>query len=190
MADVEGLIPHIIKWEAGVTRAGATGEQLFGLARTKGWSDHPNDRGGATQTGLTLKAYTAWRVKHGLSVPTKRMLHEVKYAEWLAILKEEYWDRWKADQIENQSVANLLVDWVWGSGEWGIKYPQTVLGVRADGKVGPKTLGALNSAEQSTIFAKLWKRRKHHFELLAKKPGQSMWLKGWLNRLNDLKFRS
>ena len=111
------MIPHIIKWEAGVSRPGATGEQLFALAREKGWSDHPNDRGGATQTGLTLAAYTAWRVKHGLSVPTKRMLHNVKYAEWLAILKGEYWDRWKADEIRNQSVANLLVDWVWGSGE-------------------------------------------------------------------------
>ena len=137
-----------------------------------------------------------WRlcVKGGIKAAKRAKamgkLQSDEKAKLLAILKEEYWDRWKADQIENQSVANLLVDWVWGSGEWGIKYPQTVLGVRADGKVGPKTLGALNSAEQSTIFAKLWKRRKQHFELLAKKPGQSMWLKGWLNRLNDLKFRS
>jgi hypothetical protein len=34
-----------------------------------------------------------------------------------------YWDKWKADKIENQSIANLLVDWVWTSGKWGIIFP-------------------------------------------------------------------
>ena len=160
MAEVEKLVPHIIKWEAGVTKEGVTGEQLFELARKKGWSDHPNDKGGATQTGLTLKAYAAWRTEHGLPAPTKAMLRKVTYAEWLAILREKYWNRWKADQIQNQSIANLVVDWVWGSGVYGVKYPQQVLGVKADGVVGSKTLAALNGAEPSTVFAKLWRRRK------------------------------
>jgi hypothetical protein len=31
-------------------------------------------------------------------------------------LKSLYWDKWKADQIKSQSVANILVDWVWASG--------------------------------------------------------------------------
>ena len=26
--------------------------------------------------------------------------------------KKLYWDKWKADSIKNQSVADILVDWV------------------------------------------------------------------------------
>ena len=40
------------------------------------------------------------------------------------VLKPHYWDRWKADDIKSQSVANILVDWVWASGAHGIKIPQ------------------------------------------------------------------
>ena len=52
----------------------------------------------------------------------------------LAVLKTCYWDRWRADEINNQKVANILVDWLWCSGKWGILIPQRILGVPVDGK--------------------------------------------------------
>lgn len=63
-----------------------------------------------------------------------------------------YWDRWRADEIKNQSVANILVDWVWASGSHGIKRPQRLLGVKADGIVGKQTLAALNAMDAATLF--------------------------------------
>jgi len=39
------------------------------------------------------------------------------------VLKLNYWNRWKADQITTKSIAEILVDWVWGSGKWGIVIP-------------------------------------------------------------------
>lgn len=108
------------------------------------------------------------------------------------MLKPHYWDKWKADQIQNQSIANLLVDWLWGSGAWGIKFPQRILEVADDGIVGTKTLAAINNyPDQSKLFKKLWLRRKQHFEDIVKAdPTQGVFLKGWLNRLNDFKFES
>lgn len=188
MADVERLVPHILKWEAGAVGYQATNRQLFALARKTGWSDHKSDKGGKTMCGVTLSTYSTYRKKKGLKKPTGDDLKDISYDEWLDILKTMYWDRWHADKISNQSIANLLVDWVWGSGVWGIKYPQRVLNVVDDGIVGPKTLAAINLNDASTVFAALWRRRKAHFESLAKKPGQGVFLKGWLNRLNDLKF--
>lgn len=81
--------------------------------------------------------------------------------QWEYIFKTRFWDRWKADDIDNQAIANLLVDWVWASGVYGIKYPQAVLGVKTDGIVGLKTLAAINYyPNKKELFEKLWNRRK------------------------------
>ena len=140
--------------------------------------------------GVTLAVYTAYRAKKGKKTPTQQDLKNISQEEWTDILKTMYWDRWKADQINNQSIANLLVDWVWTSGLYGIKYPQKVLGVKDDGIVGPKTLEAINNyPDQKALFNKLWLRRKEHFVSIANsRPANKKFLKGWLNRLNDLKW--
>ncbi|MBF0964333.1 MAG: hypothetical protein HXK17_03100, partial [Alloprevotella sp.] len=54
MANFSKLIPFIILWETGVSSAGASGDKLFELARGRGYANDPADRGGATQTGVTL----------------------------------------------------------------------------------------------------------------------------------------
>ena len=82
----------------------------------------------------------------------------------------------------------MLVDWLWTSGVYGIKYPQRVLGVTADGIVGPKTIAAINNyPNQKELFQKLWNKRKKHFESIAT-GNKKKFLIGWLNRLNDFKF--
>lgn len=171
MAKVDFLVPKILKWEGGFV-------------------NHPNDRGGATNKGITIGSYTYYRKLKGLPQPTVNDLKNISDEEWMDILKTLYWDKWKADQINNQSIANLLVDWVWGSGGYGIKYPQQILCVVADGIVGNKTLSAVNNyPSQRELFQKLWDRRMQHFESIAQRDSsQKIFLKGWMNRLNDYKF--
>lgn len=171
MADVNKLIPIILKWEGD-------------------YVNHPNDKGGPTNKGVTIATYEAYCRKKGYPKPTVERLKNLTQEQWIDILKTMYWDRWKADQIKNQSIANILVDWVWASGTWGIKYPQRILGVKDDGIVGPKTIAALNDyPDQSELFKKIWMRRKQHFEDIVKAdPTQKVFLKGWLNRLNDFKY--
>lgn len=53
-------------------------------------------------------------------------------------MKKLFCNRWMADLIKDQAVANTLVDWVWGSGVYGVKIPQRMLGVTADGVVRRK----------------------------------------------------
>lgn len=171
MAKIELLAPKILKWEGGFV-------------------NHPNDKGGATNKGITIGTYTHYRKLKGLSAPSVADLKNISNDEWMDILKTLYWDKWKADNINNQSIANLVVDWYWGSGVYGIKYPQQVLGVTADGIVGPKTLGAINDyPNQKELFQKIWDRRKKHFEdIVRNNPSQKVFLKGWLNRLNDYRY--
>lgn len=171
MAKIELLVPKLLKWEGGFV-------------------NHTNDKGGATNKGITIDTYKYYRIRKGLSTPTVEDLKNISDKEWMDVLKTSYWDKWKADNISNQSIANLLVDWHWGSGVYGIKYPQQVLGVDADGIVGVKTLSAINGyPNQEELFQKLWNRRKLHFEDIVKRdPSQKVFLKGWMNRLNDYKF--
>ena len=106
--------------------------------------------------------------------------------DWEAICKKQYWDRWQADSIKHKEVAFMLVDWVWCSGSYGIKIPQRVLGVKADGIVGPKTLAAVNGRPQE--FAReLAKERLAYLNRIVKSDStQKKYIKGWTNRVNDL----
>lgn len=190
MANAEKLIPHILKWETGVVKKSTeTFEQYFNRCRSKGWTNDPLDMGGATQSGLTLNAYKTYCKKHGISTPTVDNLKKIPYSTWLAIFKEDYWDRWQADKIVSQSVANVLVDYVWGSGCYGITKIQEALGLKVDGIVGSKTLAMVNGKSALQMFSLAKQVREKHYRAIVKaKPSQAKWLKGWLNRLNDLQW--
>lgn len=166
MANAEMMVPFIRKWEGG-------------------YVNDPDDSGGCTMAGITIGTYR----KYYGSKKTCRDLKFITQKEWLHIFKKGYWDKMKADQIENQSVAQLCVDMCWGSGPiTSIKKIQSAIGVTADGIVGPKTLAALNSCPE-TIFNILWNMRKEWLEKIAQKGNNKKFLKGWMNRLNDIKFQ-
>lgn len=169
MAKFEHYKPTVLKWEGGY--AG----NIDGMI--------------CTNKGVTLATYQAYCKQKGLKKPSCYDLKRIPDEHWDEICKGMFWDKWKADSIISQSIAELLVDWAWGSGTYGIKYPQQVLGVKVDGIVGAKTLAAINNyPDQEELFNKLWQRRKKHFEDIAKSPSKKKFLKGWLNRLNDFKW--
>ncbi len=190
MANVEKLVPFIIQFEAGVTPAGLTGEKLFEKARKTGYANDPDDLGGATMVGVTIATYKEYCRKKGYPVPTIDRLRNMTYAQWLDILKTMFWDRWQADKIANQSVAEILVDWVWASGKYGITIPQQVLGVTVDGVVGPKTLAALNRQNPAQFFARIVAERKAYIDrICASRPVNNKYKRGWLNRINAITFQ-
>lgn len=189
MANIDKLIPFILQFETGVNRKeNESMEKLFNRARVSGFSNHPLDKGGATMCGVTLATYSCFRERQGYASTSAEELRRMPYAEWRPILKSMYWDRWQADKIRSQQVANILVDWVWASGVYGIKEPQKILGVTPDGIVGEKTLAALNGYPcQKDLFDKIHNARISFVENIARrKPSQRIWLKGWLRRIDAI----
>ena len=172
MADVMTLAPFILSFEGGFV-------------------NDPDDAGGATNKGVTL---ATWRKvgydKDGdgdIDVSDLKLISDAEAVD--AVLRPHSWDRWKAGQIESQSLANILVDWVWGSGKHGIVIPQRMLGVTADGVVGPKTLAALNATDHQAFFNEIKKEREAFFRRIVEaKPTQKKFLKGWLRRLDSIKW--
>lgn len=190
MANVENLVPLIIQFEAGVNPTGLTGEKLFEKARKTGYANDPDDLGGATMVGVTIATYTEYCRRKGYPRPTVERLRGITYAQWLDILKTMFWDRWKADEIQNQSIAEILVDWVWVSGKYGITIPQKVLGVTVDGMVGPKTIAAVNAHNPAALFARIKVERTAYINrICASRPSNRKFKNGWLRRLNAIQFK-
>lgn len=188
MADIKNFIPFFLKKEGGFT-------------------NDPTDRGGATNKGVTIATYEAYCKKKGLPRPSVADLKHISDAHWYDIIKTMFWDKWRADDIHSQKVANILVDWALASGIHGIKKPQALLGVVADGIVGNKTLSAVNFAAPDQLFEAIFKERvkfingvvSRSVAAYEKKIGrkatekellkytQKRFLSGWMNRLNDIK---
>ena len=104
-------------------------------------------------------------------------------------MKTGYWDKCKADKIKNQSVANIFVNWCVNSGTGMIKKVQSILGLKADGIVGPKTLAAINNGVQPIIHMDIKNARKAYYDgIVAQKPSQKVFYKGWMNRLNSFTY--
>lgn len=170
MADYKTLRPFILSWEGGFV-------------------NDPDDLGGATNKGVTLNAFKAWRKSQGMATPTVQDLKNITDAEWDGVFKASYWDRWRADGIRDQSLANILVDWLWCSGSYGVRIPQSVLGVAVDGVVGAKTLAALNAQPPSVFFERL-KREREDFigRICRSRPANRKYRKGWLNRIGSMSY--
>ncbi len=192
MADVNKLMPHIIRWESGQKqKVNETTEDYFNRSKKTAYANDKDDSGGPTMMGVTIATFTTYKRKKGLRAPSVQELKDLDYDTWVDILKPLYWDKWKADQITNQSVADLLVDWYWGSGDNAIVFPQKILRVTADGIVGPKTLAAVNDyTPQSELFDLIFKRREQfYYNIVKRRPSQKKWLNGWINRLYEIKFQ-
>ena len=170
MAKIELLAPKIATFEGG-------------------YVNDKVDKGGATNMGITLET---WRQvgydKDGDGDIDEADIKALSHDDFKAVLRK-YWDRWQADKINNQSVAEILVDWVWGSGKWGIVIPQRLLGVTDDGIVGNGTLTHLNQMNQKELHQIIFDARMRFLDNIVKNnPSQERFIKGWKNRLNTFKF--
>ena len=187
MAQFEKLIPFLIFWETGVKAPESTNAQLFLKAKANGLANDPADRGGATLVGVTIGTYKDYCRRNGRSIPSTADFSKLNYEEWLEILKTMFWDRWQADRIADQRVAEMLVDWVWTSGSYGITLPQKLLGVKVDGIVGPKTLYAVNARNPAELFESLKRERMAYINRICQsRPANSKFRSGWLRRINSL----
>ena len=173
MADINGIVPIIFGWEGT-------------------WANDPVDMGGPTMMGVTLA--TSKQCGHdedgdgNIDINDLKLITKKDVVE--CILRPHYWNRWKADNIKNQSIANILVDWVWGSGKWGIIKPQELLNLKPDGIVGNKTLDAINNfPDQEELFERIKEIRKVFVaNIVLSNPNQKIFEHGWLNRINSFKF--
>ena len=167
-----------------------------------GFVDDPDDRGGATNKGITYRTFKEW-AKEALDVePTIDNLKALSRDDAIKIYKAGYWDRIKLDRIAaiDAGVALELFDTGVNTGTaTAVEFLQRLLNVlnnrgadyadiEVDGGVGDITVGALQAFADRRgqegldvlVTALNCLQGAHYVELAERKPKQEKFLYGWL----------
>ena len=154
----------------------------FTLKWEGGYSNHPADKGGATNFGVTQKTYDSFRDKSRIS---RRSVREIVPTEVSEIYCSMFWNPIYAGALP-EKIAIAYFDWAVNTGtSRAIKHLQGCLQVAEDGLIGPITLKAMARSHSGTLESFLLKREA--FYRTIGKGKQAVFLKGWLNRLASLR---
>lgn len=187
MADFMKAHEFTAKWEGGI-------------------SDHPADRGGYTAYGVCFaflndlyneKAGRAFLASLGIKGPITKTLMIKKIDRNVAaeIFRFYFWDGQKIGELESQTLATVWYDMAvnHGKGGGGRMIQQALNNAEkaklvVDGVIGPLSLAALKKARGSRCALEALRIRENFYRnLVARRPSQKSFLKGWLNRAADLK---
>lgn len=163
-----------------------------------GFVDHPDDPGGATNFGISLRfLQTLDDIElgdiDGDGDIDYEDISQMKTIDAQLLYFEQWWDKYGYRQITDPSVATKLFDMSVNMGSRQAhrllqRAINCVLGQKAlvdDGLLGPKTSQAMTIALQQPIalLASLRAQQEGFYRLLvAKNKKFKVFLKGWLNR--------
>ena len=69
-----------------------------------------------------------------------------------------------------------------------VKTVQRIVNTTVDGRLGPKTLAAINVNDPRQLHLRVTFERLKFLESIARKPGQLGFLEGWKNRVAYLTY--
>lgn len=183
---------------AGAALAGAAGADAVArmiddiLRREGGFVNHPNDRGGATNFGITLRTLAAAR---GRAV-TVEDVRDMTLEEARRIYRANYCTRPKIDRLP-ALLQPILFDMSINHGPGtAIRLLQQVLNdagqaCDVDGGIGNETVACAERAANAlgdALVNRLVDRRVAFFEaIVAGDASQGVFLNGWLNRANEFR---
>lgn len=148
----------------------------------------PIDQGGETYAGISRKYHPNWG---GWQIVDRKARKYNEHIQELDVMvqnffKRYYWDAIKAGDICNEKVAAMLYDFYIHSGSVATKTIQRVVGVTADGIIGPQSIQAINNYDNG-LFSKLKLERIAFLKgIVARKETQRKYLDGWLTRVNSI----
>lgn len=147
-----------------------------------GFSDHPNDPGGATNFGITIATLRAWRAPAPV---TKEDVRHLTREEAIEIYRANYWNECRCDELPD-GVALAVFDSAVNQGVMRARrFLQTAVGVEADGIFGPITMGAVGAADQAELLDEFMARRAVHYASLT-----AIFRLGWYRRVMDIHRRA
>lgn len=163
--EFEDALKFVLKWEGGFT-------------------NHPKDPGGATNKGITQKVYDVYKVsrKH----PKMSVKHILDF-EVKDIYETKYWDLVRAKWLK-APLGLVMFDTAVNFGPAGaIRRLQKALKVTITGTWTQEISDVIHECDAGKVALEICKLRKIWRNYRVKQnPSQKVFLKGWLNRDNDL----
>lgn len=169
----------------------------FVLKWEGGLSNHPADRGGKTNKGITQGTYDSYRMKKNLPLRGVEFITDDEVKE---IYYRNYFVPSKADKMPpplDLAVFDTAVNMGVKASAKLLQKALNALNKReklyVDGVIGPKTWSALqkwfaDEKSVSLLVKTFLNFREERYRKIAEvNPSQKVFLRGWLNRLNDLR---
>lgn len=147
------------------------------------YTNDPDDPGHGTKYGVTQASLDEYC--DGLFLP-RFDVKDLNYDTASEIYEEKYWKPSGCEALTD-SIAMAVMDASVNCGvSQSVKWLQKASGSVEDGRFGPKTLESVKSGRN--ILSKIILMREEFYkELAVRKPNLNKFLKGWLNRIEDLK---
>ena len=168
------------------------------LQHEGGYVNHPADKGGPTNWGVTQGTYNAFMTAQ-TGKPYFSTIDEIRLmpiANALIIYKTMYWDKVRGDQIKRYSMALAIFDQAINRGiSAASKQAQRVLkntfnhpNMVEDGNIGPATVAALNTVDEKKFLdSYLAESILAYNKIVQNNPSQVVFLNGWLKRVESLR---
>jgi lysozyme family protein len=173
-ANFAASLPPLYKWE----KKGA-------------YTNNPEDPGGETKSGIDIETAR----NYGYKGPMKDLPNDLADE----IYKKVYWDPFRLDQVDDQEIANQILQAAVNQGvdRWKVyiqnicnEFLLVVEALIVDGMVGPRTVAAINSiitaGKRAELSKSIWQKQQDRYDYLIEKNSALAWAKnGWRNRALD-----
>lgn len=178
----------------------------FTLKNEGSYSNNPNDKGGATNFGISTKFFNSIKSKYPELSSCKSVLHLTGNNAEL-IYSREFFDPLHCSEILDKTLGIKIFDW---GVNFGVnrtvemiqaacntayhqlivstqKTPDTIVLVKIDGVLGRKTLSAINSFNPSYLLLELINLAVIKYQCIARQDkSQEIFLNGWIARAKRL----
>ena len=152
------------------------------LVHEGGFVNHPDDPGGMTNLGVTIKVWEEW-VGHPVAEKEMRNLTPLMVGP---LYKRKYWDACHADELIS-GVDYCVFDVAVNSGVGrAVKLLQSCVGATPDGGYGSITSALVKKAEENPVklIEDYCAKRLEFLQLLKAFPTFG---KGWTRRVEEVK---
>jgi lysozyme family protein len=154
----EEALEHVLKWESG-------------------FSNHPQDPGGATNLGITQRTLSEWR-RRPVSLEELRVLSGADVAP---LYRQRYWDACRCGELP-YGLDLVVFDSAVNQGpDRAKRLLQRALGVREDGALGPVTMSVAQERDRVSLIDEMTARRAVHYAGLRR-----IFHLGWFRRLSSI----
>jgi lysozyme family protein len=141
-----------------------------------------NDRGGQTYAGIARNFHPQWP---GWQIIDRDDMANFQLSPLVReFYKSNFWDQVSGDALQKQAIAGTIFDFAVNAGPaTAAKLAQLVAGTTPDGRIGPKTVEALNASDEGTFVLKYaLAKLARYAEICNKDRSQAKFLLGWINR--------
>ena len=161
------------------------------LGHEGGYGNDPDDPGGETYKGIARKIHSKWSgwttvdmLKRQTGFPANLDKDDELQEMVSDFYRVTFWDKMNGDQIEKQEIADSIFDFGVNAGlATSASLAQMVVGVEADGVIGPKSLTGINNFNTEHFLAAFTVAKiARYINIVKKRPTSRKYFYGWICR--------